>query len=79
VTSREEQIFSQALALPPLERAALVEQLIHSFDVEPSVTEEIEAAWKAEARDRLAAYQRGEIPDYSEEEVFDEINKRFGH
>jgi len=44
MTPHEEQVFRQALELPPLERAALVEQLLRSFDLEPSVTAEIEAA-----------------------------------
>ncbi|MEI7832043.1 MAG: addiction module protein [bacterium] len=39
---------------------------------------EIEAAWVAEANDRLAAYHNGEISSQSVDEVFAEINRKYG-
>jgi putative addiction module component (TIGR02574 family) len=48
----------QAVQLPPVERMALVEQILDSLDTpDPSV----EALWAREADDRLSAYRRGEI------------------
>lgn len=48
----------QAVQLPPIERMALVEQILDSLDVpDPSM----DALWAQEADDRLAAYRRGEI------------------
>lgn len=78
MTPNEELIFRNALELPPMERAALIEQLLCSFDQEPSVTAEIETAWLSEAHERMAAYQHGEITARSDDEVFLEINRKYG-
>ena len=48
----------QAVLLPPVERMALVEQILDSLD-EPAPS--MDALWAQEADDRLAAYRRGEI------------------
>ncbi|WPC68677.1 addiction module protein [Rhodoferax ferrireducens] len=48
----------QAVQLPPVERMALVEQILDSLD-EPDPS--MDALWAQEADDRLAAYRRGEI------------------
>lgn len=77
MTSHEEQVFREAMELPPLERAALVEQLLHSFDIEPAASAEIEAAWVAEARDRMTAYENGEISARSADEVFSDIDRKY--
>ncbi|MBA3057314.1 MAG: addiction module protein [Gammaproteobacteria bacterium] len=47
-----------AVQLPPVERMALVEQILDSLD-EPDPS--MDALWAQEADDRLAAYRRGEI------------------
>ena len=48
----------QAVQLPPIERMALVEQILDSLDApDPSM----DALWAREAEDRLAAYRRGEV------------------
>jgi putative addiction module component (TIGR02574 family) len=65
-----ERIYQAALRLPPRERAALVEQLLQSFDAAPEVTAEFEAAWIAEAHDRMAAFERDEITARDGESVF---------
>ncbi|MDP2367484.1 addiction module protein [Rhodoferax sp.] len=49
---------AQAEALPPSERAELIEALMESLDHSDKV---IEALWASEAEDRLAALERGEI------------------
>ena len=54
-----EQILNQALELPPVERAELVEQLLSSFEF-PSRSR-IDSLWAKEAEDRIDAYDRGEI------------------
>jgi putative addiction module component (TIGR02574 family) len=48
----------QARALDPRERIALVEDLLDSLD---RADPEIDRKWAAEARERLAAYRRGEL------------------
>lgn len=78
MTSNEEHVFRQALELSPMERAALVEHLLHSFDSEPSVTAEIEAAWVAEVRDRMTAYENGEITARTDDEIFADIDREYG-
>lgn len=40
--------------------------------------EEWEAAWTAEARRRLAAYERGEIAAFDADEVLAELDRDFG-
>ncbi len=51
-------LIEQAVQLPPVERMALVEQILDSLD-EPDPS--MDALWAQEADDRLAAYRRGEI------------------
>ena len=53
------EILESARKLRPVERLQLIDALMDSLD-EPDPA--IEAAWAAEAQDRLAAYQRGELP-----------------
>lgn len=53
------EIFESARKLRPVERLQLIDALMDSLD-EPDPA--IEAAWAAEAQDRLAAYARGELP-----------------
>jgi putative addiction module component (TIGR02574 family) len=51
------KILEDALALPPTERAALVEEILSSFDF-PS-RHEVDALWASEVEDRIDAYDRG--------------------
>src|SRR5690349_21808523 len=48
------QIFVDALALPAVERAALIEDLLASLD-RPDPT--IDGLWAREAKDRIAAFE----------------------
>ncbi|MBI2433878.1 MAG: addiction module protein [Candidatus Hydrogenedentes bacterium] len=48
----------EALALNPIERAGLIEDLLTSFD--PASREAIDRAWAQEAERRIDAYKRGE-------------------
>ena len=53
------EILESARKLRPDERLRLIDALLETLD-EPDPI--IEAAWAAEAQDRLAAYERGELP-----------------
>jgi putative addiction module component (TIGR02574 family) len=74
MASSREQILKDALALPPQERAALLERLLISFQSAPDP--DLESLWKREAEERLDAYDRGELEAVSVEEVFDRIKQR---
>ena len=64
-------VFSDALALPLPERAALVEVLMDSFPKEEQAA--VTQAWRDEIRRRLEAYDRGEIKAIPAEDVFAEL------
>ncbi len=63
------QIEDQARALTPEERAKLAETMLESLH---SPLAEIERAWAEEIEQRVAAFDRGEIPAYPAEDVFAE-------
>ncbi len=74
MSATSEQILQQALALPPEERAQLLEQLLATFDgpTNPALDE----LWVAEAHDRLDAYDRGELKAaISAEELFEQFEE----
>jgi putative addiction module component (TIGR02574 family) len=54
------------------ERAQLAEALLESLHVPIS---DVEAAWAQEIEDRVAAFDRGEMPAYAAEEVFAEARR----
>jgi putative addiction module component (TIGR02574 family) len=72
MTNLAEDIFAQALALSPLDRAALVEKLLASLDQPDSA---IDKLWAKEAEDRIDAYEVGEMEAISAEEVFKKYEK----
>ncbi len=53
-----EALEAEALSLPLMERARLVDKLIASLDVEPDV----ETAWAAEIERRHAEIESGAVP-----------------
>ena len=67
------QILAEALKLPPVERAELVEDLLSSFEFGTRKT--IDALWAQEAEDRIDAFERGELSTIPAREVFAEIEK----
>jgi len=71
MSPRAEEVLTEALALPPAERAELMEQLLSSF--EASERERIDALWAKEAEDRIDAYDRGELRARPASEVFRRI------
>ena len=66
------QVITDALALPPIERAELIDDLFFSFD--KSDRKHIDQLWAAEAESRVDAFERGEITAIPAEEVFAQIN-----
>ena len=59
--------------LAPEERARLVELLLESLHEPPLAA--IEAAWDAEIKRRVEAFERGEVQTYAAEEVFAEARR----
>jgi putative addiction module component (TIGR02574 family) len=70
---RSEHILAEALELPPVERAELVESLLFSFEFQSRKA--IDALWAREAEDRIDAFDRGEMTAIPAEDVFAEIEK----
>jgi putative addiction module component (TIGR02574 family) len=66
-------LLDQVLRLPPAERAVLVETLISSLD---SPDPSMDAKWRQEAEDRLAAFRAGEIEAEDADAVFRELDER---
>jgi putative addiction module component (TIGR02574 family) len=69
----KKELLNEALSLPPIERAALIEELLASFDFPER--ERIDRLWAQEAEDRIDAYERGEETSTSLESVFEKINQ----
>ena len=74
MTPQSEQILREALDLPPIDRAELVEQILASFDF--PARKDIDAAWGREAEDRLEAFHRGDIGSSPASDVFREIDQQ---
>lgn len=68
-----DRILLDALRLPPLERAELIERLLASFSFPERKA--IDERWTAEAEDRIDAYERGELGSKSAAEVFARIER----
>ncbi|MBX7258073.1 MAG: addiction module protein [Candidatus Hydrogenedentes bacterium] len=67
------EILVDALQLPPVERATLVEEILSSFDFPER--HEIDALWAREAEDRIDAYEQGKLTTSPISRVFDRINR----
>ena len=70
--SNTNEILKEAMALRPVEKAKLVDQLIAILN-EPD--KDIDKLWAEEAEDRIDAYDRGEIKAVSLKEVLSKYNK----
>ena len=68
-----ENILAEALELPPIARAELVENLLSSFEFQGRNA--INALWAQEAEDRIDAFERGEITAIPAKDIFNEIEK----
>jgi putative addiction module component (TIGR02574 family) len=67
------ELEAQARSLSPEERAQLAESLLESLRDAPVA--EIERAWDTEIAERVAAYDRGELPTFTAESVFAEARR----
>jgi len=67
------ELEAQARSLSPEERACLAESLLESLREAP--ISEIESAWEREVSDRVATYDRGDLPTFSAEDVFAEARR----
>ena len=70
---KAKSLSEQARQLTPEERIELIEDLLGSLD---PVDPEIDRLWAEEARDRLAAYLRGELQATTLEEVIQRHQRR---
>jgi putative addiction module component (TIGR02574 family) len=61
----------EALQLSAKERAELARKLLQSLN--EMSEEELEKLWAAEANERFAAFERGEIKAYSREEALKRV------
>jgi putative addiction module component (TIGR02574 family) len=66
------KILAEALELPPIDRAELIEELLSSFEF-PS-RKSIDQLWAEEVEDRIDAYERGALTATSAKGVFDKIS-----
>jgi hypothetical protein len=67
------EIAAIARALPPIQRAEVIESLIESM---LHSDKEIEALWAVEAEDRIDALERGEITAEDEPKILTEFRAR---
>ena len=73
MTAQSQEVLREALDLPPIERAELVEQILASFDF--PARKGIDALWAKEVEDRIDAYERGDIGTVPAKDVFDKIGR----
>jgi putative addiction module component (TIGR02574 family) len=67
-------VLNEALMLPPVERAALIEELLASFDRKSR--ESIDAFWAQEAERRVDASEHGKLLSITVTESRERINRR---
>jgi putative addiction module component (TIGR02574 family) len=67
------RILSDALELPPVERAELVEEIISSFDFPARA--EVDALWAREVEDRIDAFEKGRLKARPAGEILESIDR----
>ncbi len=73
MTELAQKLLRQALGLPAVERAALVEGLVESLD-KPDPA--LDVLWLKEAESRMAAYRAGELGAVDAEDAFAELGQK---
>lgn len=63
-----DDIFKEALALRPAQKAELIDKLLSSLD---KPDEEVGEMWAREAEDRIDAYERGDVRAVALEKVLE--------
>jgi len=71
MTIQSEKVLTEALNLPPIERAEIVEKLLSSFEFSDRTA--IDELWAKEAESRIDAYERGDIKAIPAKDVFEKI------
>ena len=66
---------NEALKLPPVERAQIIDALWSSLD--PAEQDTIDQAWLLESQDRLAAFRAGQLTAINGEEGLRAIEDEF--
>jgi putative addiction module component (TIGR02574 family) len=74
MTALAEQVLKDALSLPPVDRAEIIERLFRSFD--SSADRKVDRAWAEEVESRIDGYDQGKIGASSAEDVMGRINRR---
>ena len=74
MTAIAEHIYNKAIELNPIDRAELIEKLYASFS--SNQDPEIESKWKEEVERRILAYNKGNIPSDTMENVFKRLSQR---
>ena len=74
MTATAERILNDALALPPIERAELIQRLFQSFDGPED--KHTETAWREEVESRIEAYDQNLLTASPAEDVLARINRR---
>jgi putative addiction module component (TIGR02574 family) len=71
-----ETLLAEAMHLSTDQRMTLAHRMLSS--IEPPASAEVEAAWDAEIRRRIARYDAGEVRAIPVAEVFAELDRRLG-
>lgn len=73
MSTRTTELLQEILSMPPDQRAELADDILASLDpADPRIMK----LWAAEAEDRVAAFERGEIEAISADTVFGEIERQ---
>ena len=67
------KVLAEALTLPPVDRAELIEELFFSFD--GADRKMLDQLWAEEAENRIDAFQQGEFSATPASEVFARLGK----
>lgn len=70
---KSQDLLKEALDLPPIERAALVDELLASLDKPDEAGDEV---WREEIAARLRAYRSGTAETVSAEEILAEYRAK---
>ncbi len=73
MTTTAETVLNDALQLPPVDRAGMIEELLSSFDI--TARQRIDKAWATEVESRIKAHARGAFPSRPAEDIFRDINQ----
>lgn len=74
MTKTAQLVMDEALALPPVDRASIIERLISSFD--PKSRAMIDRAWAKEVESRIDAHNAGLMSSRPIESLIRQVNRR---